>query len=274
MPELPEVETIKNTLEQLVLGKTIARVQVDLPRIIRHPAVDEFQQIIEGKSIDAIKRRGKFLLFQLTDNWTIISHLRMEGNYGLFKSDEPVAKHTHVTFQFTDCTQLRYRDTRQFGTMDLVNTSDVANHKSIANLGIEPFDPNFTEQYLYDQIIKKQKSIKAVLLDQDIIAGIGNIYADEILFRSKVSPMVATNKLTKEDIGNICKNTKLVLKEAIKVGGSSIKSYVNGLGKMGMFQQQLLVYKQDGKPCVVCGEEIQKTRTAGRGTHYCPNCQK
>jgi formamidopyrimidine-DNA glycosylase len=274
MPELPEVETIKNTLEQLILGKTIELVQVDLPRIIRHPAVEDFQQIIEGKRIEAIKRRGKFLLFQLSDNWTIISHLRMEGNYGLFKSDEPVAKHTHVIFYFTDGTQLRYRDTRQFGTMDLVNTSDVANHKSIANLGIEPLETNFTEQYLYDQITKKQKSIKAVLLDQGIIAGIGNIYADEILFRSKISPMIAANKLSIEDCSNICKNTKLVLKEAIKVGGSSVKSYVNGLGKMGMFQQQLLVYKQNGKPCAVCGSEIQKTRTAGRGTHYCPNCQK
>ncbi|OEH84452.1 DNA-formamidopyrimidine glycosylase [Desulfuribacillus stibiiarsenatis] len=274
MPELPEVETIKRTLEQLVLHKTIEDVTINLARIVRSPEPDQFRALLKGKQILAIDRRGKYLLFRLSSHYTLISHLRMEGNYGVFNSMDAAATHTHVIFHFDDGEELRYRDTRQFGTMDLVKNQDVDQLKFFRNLGKEPFDLSLTEKLFYEKIKKKNKSIKAVLLDQEVVAGIGNIYADEILFRSRIRPEMLANNLTKPKIHAIYENMKIVLREAIEAGGSSVKSYVNGQGKMGLFQQQLYVYQKHGTPCLVCGDEIVKTRVAGRGTHYCPKCQK
>lgn len=274
MPELPEVETIKETLKQLVVGKIIDRVTVNLPRIIRKPDRLEFAAILEGKEILKIRRRGKFLLFDLSDDWTIVSHLRMEGNYGLYQSSEPVAKHVHVIFHFTDGTELRYRDTRQFGTMDLVRTDAVDEDKSIRSLGPEPWDDKLTADYLFSKFQRRQGPIKTVLLDQNILVGIGNIYADEILFLSKINPNRPGGSLSLAESETILKATREVLAQAIKMGGTSIKSYVNGKGEMGMFQQTLQVYQQNGKPCQECADEIIKIKLAGRGTHYCPSCQK
>ena len=274
MPELPEVETVKRTLQGLVKGKMIQNVQVHLPRIIRHPEVEEFQRVLEGKVIEDIERRGKFLLFRISEGMTLISHLRMEGNYGLFEEGEPVAKHTHVIFTFSDGTELRYRDVRQFGTMDLIKSEDVLSHSSLSKLGYEPFDEGFTAAIFYQGIKTRRKSIKTTLLDQAIVTGVGNIYADEILFRSKVSPQTIAGDLSKKQANIIYENIKIVLTEAIDAGGSSVKSYVNGQGEMGMFQQQLYVYQKHGEPCQVCGEEIQKIRHGGRGTHFCPKCQR
>ncbi|OEF95597.1 DNA-formamidopyrimidine glycosylase [Desulfuribacillus alkaliarsenatis] len=274
MPELPEVETVRQTLTQLVLNKTIKEVKVSLPRIVRSPLLEDFENILPGKSITAIDRRGKFLLFRLSGGWTLISHLRMEGNYGVFASSEPVVKHTHVIFVFDDGTELRYRDVRQFGTMDLMKTDEVDNRPPINKLGPEPFAEDWTSDVFYKKLKSKKKNIKAALLDQEVVAGVGNIYADEILFRSKVAPMVVAADLSKQKAKSIYENTKQVLAEAIEAGGSSVKSYVNGQGKMGMFQQQLFVYQKHGQPCTVCGREILKTRVAGRGTHYCSKCQK
>ena len=274
MPELPEVETIKNTLRHLVVNKTIAHVDVYLPRIIREPGSEEFASILQGRTILDIDRRGKYLLFRFNDGWTMISHLRMEGNYGLFSADTPLVKHTHVVFSFDDGTQLRYRDTRQFGTMDVLRTADVEKHHSLLKLGKEPFVPEFTSEYFYEKIKNKKKSIKTLLLDQQVVTGVGNIYADEILFRARINPSVLACDLTEEQAHAVYQNIGLVLQEAIEAGGSSIKSYVNGQGEMGMFQQQLYVYQRQGQPCKVCGDEIQKTKLCGRGTHYCPLCQK
>lgn len=274
MPELPEVETIKKTLRHLVVNKTIAHVDVHLPRIVREPEKDEFVSILVGKTILDIDRRGKFLLFRLSEGWTMISHLRMEGNYGLFSANEPLVKHTHVVFSFDDGTQLRYKDTRQFGTMDLLPTVEVDCHHSLLKLGREPFDPEFTAEYFFKRIENKKKPIKALLLDQQVVTGVGNIYADEILFRSGIKPCVLACALTTEQARAVYENIRVVLDEAIEAGGSSVKSYVNGQGEMGMFQQQLYVYQRHGQPCKICGDEIQKMRLGGRGTHYCPSCQK
>ncbi|MFY0542946.1 DNA-formamidopyrimidine glycosylase [Brevibacillus sp. H7] len=274
MPELPEVETVVRTLRKLVLGKTMARVSVLLPRIIRRPDdVEEFKAQLVGQTIRDIKRRAKFIQFVL-DQDVLISHLRMEGRYGLYPSDEPVEKHTHVIFHFTDGTELRYRDVRQFGTMDLYPLGTETSEGPLAKLGVEPLDESFTAGLLRSMLKGRTTKIKPLLLNQEFIVGLGNIYVDESLFKAGIHPERPAGKLTAKQVGKLHESIVATLSEAVEQGGSSIKSYVNGQGEMGMFQQSLLVYGRKGEPCVICATEIVRTVVGGRGTHICPKCQK
>jgi len=272
MPELPEVETVRRSLEDLVVGKTIEQVDVRLPRIIRTPNdVIQFATLLSGCTIESVQRRGKYLLFSMPP-YTLISHLRMEGQYSLRHQQEPYAPHTHVIFRFTNGEELRYRDVRQFGTMDLV-TSEADYPKGLTELGPEPFDETLTPRLFYQTLHKRTAPIKAVLLDQTSIAGLGNIYVDEALFLAKIHPERSANQITQKQAEHLLVAIRDVLTRAIEAGGSSIKSYVNGYGRHGGFQIQLHVYGQDGNPCRVCATPIEKIRVAGRGTHYCPKCQ-
>jgi formamidopyrimidine-DNA glycosylase len=274
MPELPEVETVRRGLEALIIGKTIDRVTVNLGRIIRRPDdVEEFKLILQGLTIDKVARRGKHLLIEAGDI-TLVSHLRMEGRYGLYASDDPVEKHTHVIFHFTDGTELRYKDVRQFGTMDIVPRGDFSALPGLVTLGPEPLDEWFTVDVLRDQIKKRRSGkMKALLLDQSFVAGLGNIYVDEVLFASGIHPEASVTDLTDEQIVRLRDSIVEVLEQSVRLGGSSIKSYVNGYGQEGGMQHQLRVYGQENKPCPRCGTLIEKTRVAGRGTHVCPACQ-
>ncbi|MCY0895839.1 MAG: DNA-formamidopyrimidine glycosylase, partial [Alicyclobacillaceae bacterium] len=177
MPELPEVEAVRRSLEQLVVGKTIERVDVRLPRIVRTPSPEVFVQSLTGRRVEAVNRRGKYLLLTVSP-FLLISHLRMEGQYRLTETDVDELPHTHVVFQFTDGTELRYRDVRQFGTMDLVRTPSEW-PDGLARLGPEPFDPLLTPQLLKSRLASRTVPIKAAWLDQTVLAGVGNIYADE-----------------------------------------------------------------------------------------------
>lgn len=273
MPELPEVETVRRTLEQLVIGKTISDVQIHWPKIIKQPAeTNKFRTMITGQTIEKIARRGKYLLFYLTDD-VLISHLRMEGKYGLFQKDEPVDKHTHVIFSFTDDTELRYRDVRKFGTMHLLPKGSEFSTPPLKGLGIEPFDDEFTVSYLKKAFQKTIRNIKAVLLDQTIVTGLGNIYVDESLFKAKIHPLRPAKSLSDDEIDRLRIAIVETLREAVKKGGTTIRSYVNSQGEIGMFQLELNVYGQEGEPCKQCGTEIEKTKVGGRGTHICPGCQ-
>jgi formamidopyrimidine-DNA glycosylase len=273
MPELPEVETVKRTLNELVVGKTIDRVTVLLPRIIQRPLdIEQFQTMLIGESIQGIERRGKFLRFVL-DHWVMVSHLRMEGRYGLYRKEEEVEKHTHVIFHFTDGTELRYKDVRQFGTMHLFLPGEELREKPLAKLGLEPLDETFTFEQFSKTIANRSTKIKPLLLNQEYIVGIGNIYVDESLFRSGIHPERTANSLKRDELRRLYDSIRATLQEAVDAGGSSIKSYVNGQGEMGMFQQQLLVYGRKNKPCTTCGCLIERTVIGGRGTHYCPDCQ-
>ncbi|MGZ4112052.1 MAG: DNA-formamidopyrimidine glycosylase [Tumebacillaceae bacterium] len=274
MPELPEVETVRRGLEALIVGKTIERVTVNLGRIIRRPDdVEEFKLILQGLTIDAVTRRGKYLLLEAGDI-TLVSHLRMEGRYGLYNADEPVEKHTHVIFHFTDGTELRYKDVRQFGTMDIVPRGDFSALPGLVTLGPEPLEVAFTVDVLRDQIKKRRSGkMKALLLDQSFVAGLGNIYVDEVLFSSGIHPETSVTDLTEEQIVRLQGSIVEVLARSVQLGGSSIKSYVNGYGQEGGMQHQLRVYGQENTPCPNCGTLIEKTRVAGRGTHVCPKCQ-
>lgn len=273
MPELPEVETVKRTLNELVAGKRIDHVSVSLPRIIQRPAeIEQFCLALAGHTIQHVERRGKFLKIVL-DGLVLISHLRMEGRYGVYQADEPVEKHTHVIFHFDDGTELRYRDVRQFGTMHLFKPGEEEVLPPLNKLGIEPLDPSFTRDKLAAALRKRRSFIKPVLLNQHIVVGLGNIYVDEALFRAGIHPEQAADQLTDDELDKLHQAIVVTLQEAVEAGGSSIKSYVNGQGEMGMFQQQLKVYGKQGTACVNCGSAIEKSVVGGRGTHTCPHCQ-
>ncbi|GAX89496.1 DNA-formamidopyrimidine glycosylase [Effusibacillus lacus] len=273
MPELPEVETVRRSLEALVVDKTIEDVTVNLPRMIRTPDdVESFRHMLRGQRIERVGRRGKFLLIEL-GFYTLVSHLRMEGRYGLYRTEEPVEKHTHVIFHFTDGTELRYRDVRQFGTFDLLPNGELSAVPGLRKMGPEPLEPDFTPETLRQGLRKRTGKIKTLLLDQNLVAGIGNIYADEALFEAGIHPECIGRKLTKEECKRLHKAIVDVLTASVELGGSSIKSYVSGRGQPGEFQFRLKVYGKDKSPCPSCGTVIEKIRVGGRGTHFCPHCQ-
>ncbi|NBJ68982.1 MULTISPECIES: DNA-formamidopyrimidine glycosylase [Clostridia] len=273
MPELPEVETIRNTLKRFVMNKTIKHVDVQWPRIVKQPDdIQQFQAEISGQTILDIHRKGKFLLFQLND-YVLVSHLRMEGKYSVHRNDEPVKKHTHIIFQFTNGEELRYNDVRKFGTMHLFYKGEEMNQKPLCLLGPDPFDTAFTSDYFIKKLKKTKRVIKAALLDQTIVAGLGNIYVDETLFKAGIHPLRPANKLTQKEMKEIRKQAIATLEEAVSQGGTTIRSYVNSQGDMGMFQQELYVYGQENKACKTCGGTIAKLKVGGRGTHICTSCQ-
>ncbi len=274
MPELPEVETVRRGLQKLIAGKVIDRVEVRLRRIVRTPGMDEFCQSLRNQTVEGVDRRGKYLLFRLSGA-TLVSHLRMEGRYSVHESGEVTEPHTHVVFYFTDGTELRYRDVRQFGTMDLVpGQSEDAILAGVRDLGLEPLDPTLDALYLQAKLSSRRAPIKAALLDQSVIAGLGNIYVDEVLFAAKIHPMREAGTLTKAQRVRLIASMRDIIARAIEQGGSSVRTYVNGFGDPGSFQLSLSVYGQEGQPCPVCGQPIVKLRVAGRGTHVCPKCQR
>lgn len=274
MPELPEVETVKQTLNALVAGKRIEMVTVTLPRIIQRPSdIGQFSEILKGHTIEQVERRGKFLRI-LLDGLVLVSHLRMEGRYGVYTAGEPVERHTHVIFHFDDGTELRYKDVRQFGTMHLFAAGEEWELPPLQKLGVEPLSPEFSAEGFTESMRRRRSFIKPVLLNQHIVVGIGNIYVDEALFRAGVHPNRLANELTDEEYLWLYKAIIDTLQDAVEAGGSSIKSYVNGQGEMGMFQHQLQIYGRQGQPCVRCDSIIMKSVVGGRGTHYCPICQQ
>lgn len=269
MPELPEVETVKNTLKRQVLNKQIEIANIYWDNIIAFPKPDIFKKQIQNQKINDILRRGKWLMFEL-DDYFLLSHLRMEGKYFIKNNGDERNKHEHVIFTFKDNTELRYHDTRKFGKMYLRKKDEVYNTKPLNELGLEPWDKKLNLEYLKSKFNKKP--IKTLLLDQSIITGIGNIYADEILFQSKINPEIEGNKLTDKNLNDIIKYTKSTLEHAIKLGGTTIKSYTSSEGVHGLFQTELLVHTKE--ICPNCNSKITKITVGGRGTYYCPKCQK
>ena len=273
MPELPEVETVKNTLKKQIIGRIINKCKVIYPNIIETPSVTVFTKNIKGEKINDVKRRGKWLLFEL-DNYYLLSHLRMEGKYYLRNKGEDLKKHDHVIFILDNDVELRYNDTRKFGRMHLIKKEDAFNKPPLNELGKEPWDSDLTIPYLKDKYNNKKLPIKTVLLDQSIIVGIGNIYADEILFLSKINPLKKACDLTNKEMEKIIINTKDVLDSAIKKGGTTIRSYESSEGVHGNFQNNLFVHNKEDEECIVCKSKISKIKVGSRGTYYCPKCQK
>ena len=272
MPELPEVETVKNTLKIDIIGKTIENVVINYAKIIKNVSSEDFALSLRGQTFLDIKRKGKYLIFILND-YFLIGHMRMEGKYFLMH-DEEITKHDHIIFYFKDC-NLRYNDTRKFGTMHLYKISDYSledlyNIEPLNEVGDEPFDIDVN--YLYERIKKSSKPIKSLLLDQSIIAGLGNIYVDEVLFLSSLAPFEISSKLSFDDVVKIKESAVATLNKAIALGGTTIHSFQSSHGITGRFQNELLIHTKE--VCPKCGAPVKKIRVGGRGTYYCENCQK
>lgn len=273
MPELPEVETVKETLKKQLLNRKIVDINIYYNNIIEYPSKEEFEKQIINQTINDIKRRGKWLMFEL-DDYFLLSHLRMEGRYFLRNKEDEILKHEHVSFILNNNQSLRYLDTRKFGRMHLIKKEDVYNRKPLNELGLEPTDHNLTSNYLLQKYKSKKLPIKTVILDQSIIVGIGNIYADEILFLSKINPLKKASELKISELEKIITHTINVLNQAIKQGGTTIRTYESSEGVHGRFQQELLVHGRENEKCPNCHNKIIKIKVGGRGTYYCSTCQK
>ncbi len=270
MPELPEVETVRQVLRRKILNKKINGIDILYNKIIKTD-LDAFKNNIINQTINEVDRYGKYLLIKL-DDYYLISHLRMEGKYFYRKIDSKRDKHDHIIFKFTDDTELVYNDVRKFGTMNLKSIAEVYTGEPLGKIGLEPFSKDFNLAYL-KQKLNKKRPIKSALLDQTIVAGLGNIYVDEVLFLSGIHPETISELLDDEDIVKIINSSVDVLNRAITLGGTTIRSYYSDEKITGRFQNELAVHQKKGEKCPDCGEIIIKTKVGGRGTYYCPNCQ-
>ena len=272
MPEKPEVITVSKTLEKIIIGKTIKKADVYHDNIIIGD-VEKFKKDLVGEKIESITTRGKWIVIFLTTK-ALIVHLRMEGKFFFRNSSFFKSKHEHVIITFTDNTDMRFNDVRKFGKMACLPKKEVFNIEPLASLGLEYNDKNLTPNYLVSALKQKRIPIKTSLLDQSIITGIGNIYDDEILFLSHINPLRKSNTISLDEANAIIKNTSIILKKAIKMGGTTIKSFTSAEGVHGLFQNELLVHgKKDGL-CPICNSKISVIKIGGRSTYFCPNCQK
>ena len=272
MPELPEVETVRQTLRRNILGKTISDITVLYERMLQGLDKEEFINKLVGKKIIEIGRLGKYLFFQFSEDLYLISHLRMEGKYFIKPSEDEIVKHEHIIFHFIDGISLRYADVRKFGTMELKSKEELFTTHPLSDLGMEA--NMLTPDYLKEKMIGKHRDLKSFLLDQSMIAGIGNIYADEICYMANLHPKQDIYYLTDNDYEMLAEAAKVVINKAIEAGGTTIRSYTSSLGVTGLFQLQLSVHTKKDEACARCGNIIIKTRVSGRGTYICENCQK
>jgi len=290
MPELPEVETIIRDLRPKILDIGISKVEVLLPRIVKNQT-QLFKKRLTGNSFISIERVGKVLIFYLRKgDKVLIVHLKMTGQLIYRQGKRIIAgghsgekqdfdlpnKHTRVIFYFADGSLLFFNDLRTFGYVKLIGLEELREVKK--GFGVEPFSPEFTQEATRESLKKKikarQTSIKAVLLNQEIITGLGNIYVDEVLFRAKVRPQRKASSLKKKEIEAILDSIRPVLLQAIKARGTTFNNYVDADGNTGNFVSRLMVYGRAGEKCKKCGAVIKKIKVAGRGTHYCAQCQK
>ena len=272
MPELPEVETVRRGLEKLILGKKISNIEIHYPKMIKTD-LEQFQKEMPGQVIQTMGRRGKYLLFYLS-NKVLISHLRMEGKYFYYPDQVPERKHAHVFIHFEDGGTLVYEDVRKFGTMEILAPELLDSYFISKKLGPEPSEQDFDLESLKLALKKSKKPIKPHLLDQTLVAGLGNIYVDEVLWRAKFHPSRTSNSLTTQEARKVHDETINVLGQAVEKGGSTIRTYTNAFGEDGTMQEFHQVYDKAGQACSRCETIIEKIQLGGRGTHFCPKCQR
>ncbi|WP_029513824.1 DNA-formamidopyrimidine glycosylase [Mycoplasmopsis primatum] len=272
MPELPEVRTVVKALKSKILNTTFTNVVVLLDKLIKNASMQEFCNYLIGEKILDIYNVGKNIVFKLTNNKNLISHLRMSGKYFTQENIGVNRQHDHIIFTLDNQIKLFYNDTRQFGTFHIKNNNDLFTTAPLNKLGKNLEDINIDE--LHQSIRKKSIPVKSFLLDQSYILGIGNIYANEILFASKISPWTKVNRIPLLKWKEIINNAKQILDKSTELGGSTINDYSSLNAVEGQFQNFLKVHLKTNKPCVVCGKEIEQTVLAQRMTYYCPNCQK
>ncbi len=254
--EIAEVRTVKNALKEKIVGRKIIDVLYRYDGIIKSNK-NEFKEIVVGSVIKDVSNFGKWIFIHLGD-YTIMSHLRMEGKYYIKNTLDEYEKHEHIIFKLDNGFDLRYKDVRKFGVMILVKTNDIYNTNEINKLGIEPDDIKLSKEYIYNKIHSSNHTIKELLLDQTIINGFGNIYVDEVLFASKIYPERKGNSITLEECENIKKEGSRIIKRATECGGTTIRSYTSQLGVNGAYQDYLMVHTKKGEKCKVCGTEIKR----------------
>jgi formamidopyrimidine-DNA glycosylase len=286
MPELPEVETVRRGLTPVLEGARLSRVRINRPDL-RFPFPDRFVERLDGATVQRIDRRAKYLLMPLSTGETWITHLGMTGRFtldgtllGEFEEAAPIAgKHEH----FSGCairdgaaTRIGYADARRFGFMGLIHTDQIATHAWFAGLGPEPLGNGFSGAHLVEAFDGKKQNIKVSLLDQRIVAGLGNIYVCEALYRARISPLVAAGSVSKARLERLATQVRNVLNDAIAAGGSTLRDFANADGGQGYFQHRFDVYGREGEPCRgdECTGVVTRIVQGGRSTFYCPSCQK
>ncbi|MGI8480187.1 MAG: bifunctional DNA-formamidopyrimidine glycosylase/DNA-(apurinic or apyrimidinic site) lyase [Gaiellaceae bacterium] len=267
MPELPEVETIRSQLAPRLAGRTLVRVEILDPRLTRPTDLFEVAEELEGDSILAVERRGKYLVLRLESGLALLVHLRMTGSFGF----EPTS-HERAVLELDDGTRLAYRDVRRFGTWLVVEDAELEPYLAGKN-GLEPLSARFTAEWLAARLAVRRAPVKSVLLDQRVVAGLGNIYADEALWRARVNPLRRARGLDSDELRRLHRAIRAALRTGIERQGSTLSEYRAPDGSRGTMQKEFRVYGRDGLPCPRCGTTIAKTRVGGRGTWYCPRCQ-
>jgi len=287
MPELPEVETVRRGLQEFIVGREIKAVEHDTPKSFPNADAD-VQRFLIGSKVKQVRRRAKVLLIDLSSEYTLVIHLKMTGQM-VFRSSAAVFgaghpndslvgelpdKTTRVTFTFTDGSRLFFNDQRKFGWVKLMPIIEVPNIDFMKKVGPEPLEADFTDRQFTERFHRRSKtSIKAALLDQTVVAGVGNIYADESLWGAKIHPKRLVASITEREFKALYKELRDVMNLAIEKGGSTDRNYVNAEGKKGSYIDFARVFRREGQPCPRCGTTIVKMRAAGRGTHICPKCQ-
>ncbi len=273
MPEMPEVEIIRRQLTDKIIGHTIADVTINLPRLFKWPAVSEVKAQLIHQKITSLRRQGKYLLFKLSNEKILVVHLRMTGRLLYQKVNQSYDPYTRIVFHLDGGQVLIYADTRTLGTLYVMNEAELVRISGLASMGPEPCSPEFTMDYFSRNLAKRHGNLKALLLNQRFIGGLGNIYVDECLAVAGINPERKASDLSRLEIEKLHEAINTVIKEGIEDGGTTFRDYKNSEGHSGSHQHNLWVYHRTGQPCRRCGGIIVKKVVAGRGTHYCPNCQ-
>jgi formamidopyrimidine-DNA glycosylase len=273
MPELPEVETVRRTLERALAGRRIVGVaRIGWPRTIATPTPEQLCAALCDRQILGVDRRAKYLLIRLDHDEALVVHLRMTGRLLVVDAQEPLDDHTHVVLALDNGQELRFRDVRKFGRISLLDSAALTALDE--GLGVEPLEDGFSDAVLAQRLERRRGKLKPLLLDQRVIAGLGNIYVDEALWRSGLHPLRSAESLTPEEVARLYEAIRTVLASAVERRGTTLSDYRDALGAMGDNQHYLAVYGRAGQPCPRCGAAIERTVVGQRGTHLCPHCQR
>lgn len=274
MPELPEVETMVRDLQTRVVGRTISSVEAPFAGTVRFPDYPEFKERVEGRTITSISRRGKYAIFSLDSGDALIIHRGMTGSVLLRSTVEPLEPYVRLIFRLDNGTELRFDDPRKFGKAFIMNASGEEHPMPWERMGPEPLSADFTPEYLASVLRNRKAPIKPLLLNQEIVAGLGNIYVDESLFLARIHPLRPAGSLSIDDVTRLYRAIREVLDRAVHSRGTTFSSYRDIEGRQGSYQDTLSVFRKEGEPCPTCGTNIERIVVGGRGTHFCPSCQE
>ncbi len=273
MPELPEVETIRRGLSKIIIGRTISDVQVRQAKLRWPVDAGKLSALATGQPIASVKRRAKYLLLELGNQANLVFHLGMSGRLLVFTKKRPPEKHDHVLFHFSDGAELCFNDPRRFGMVDVILPAELDTYPRFRNLGVEPLDENVDPEQIFGQISASKRSVKTVLMDAAVIAGVGNIYANEALFHAGIHPACAMNQLSLQQWRTLFSCVRDVLQQAVAMGGTTLNDFLDSSGNPGYFQQTLAVYGREDLPCPRCHQPIRRIVQTGRSSFFCSHCQ-